>query len=640
MSEATTAFEEDLLEERIRTTLWDPALFGRMLRFALPYWRRVVAGTALVGASTVLWLAPPTLIGALVDLAFPRGDLGPQVGIVAKILAAVSGQDVQAIQSLSPESLLWVFGGLFLIVRVSQFLVDWANGYLLMGLGQRVVYDLRLQVFRHLHDLSLAYFHRNPVGRLVTRTTNDVQALEDMFGVALVTIVKDVAMLVGIVAALLAYHTPLALTVLAVLPFMVVATIIFRREARAAYRLWRAAISRLNAFIAESLSGVRVVKLFRKEVRNDEAYDGIGREWMRHFVRQRRAWAVFRPVNTTLSSVGIGLVLWFGGGAALRTLGMDDAAAEAAGLISVGLLITFVGYAEQFFAPIRDLTEKFDIIQSAMTAGERIFTILDERNEIEERPDAVRPDRLEGKVEFRDVNFEYVAGEPVIRELSFRIEPGEMVAIVGHTGAGKTTIVNLVSRFWDVQEGAVLVDDRDVREYALRGLRGNVAMVHQDVFLFAGSIAENLRLGDDAIPFERVRAACEAVQANRFIERLPGGYDGKVEEGGKTFSAGERQLLSFARALVFDPAILVLDEATSSVDTHTEELIQAAMTRVTEGRTSVVIAHRLSTIQRADRILLLDRGRLLEQGTHAELLRQGGVYERLYRLQFAEEDIE
>jgi ATP-binding cassette subfamily B multidrug efflux pump len=366
------------------------------------------------------------------------------------------------------------------------------------------------------------------------------------------------------------------------------------------------------------------------------AYDEIGQEYMTQFIRQRKAWAVFRPVNTTLSAAAIGLVLWFGGGLVLRGVGLEPKAAAAVGAISVGTILAFLLFAEMFFQPIRDLTEKFDLIQRAMTAAERIFTILDERNEIEERPDAVRPGRLEGRVELRDVGFEYVEGEPVLRDLSFVIEPGRMMAIVGHTGAGKTTIVNLVSRFWDVTRGTVLVDDRDVREYALQGLRGNVAMVHQDVFLFAGTVLDNLRLGDESIPLARVREACEAVQANRFIERLPGGYEATVEEGGKTFSAGERQLLSFARALVFDPAILVLDEATSSVDTHTEELIQAALTTLTEGRTSIVIAHRLSTIQRADRILVLDRGRLVEQGTHEELLRLDGVYHRLYRLQFGD----
>jgi ATP-binding cassette subfamily B multidrug efflux pump len=635
VAEATTEFEQDLLEERIRTTQLDPALFARMLRYAIPYWRRVLLGTFLIGIQTVLVLSPPLLFGALVDLAF-EADLGAPARIVTRVLAAISGHDVGEIRAWPAEALLWTFAGIFLAVRVAMFFVESLNAYLLMGLGQRVIYDIRVELFRHIHGLSMAYFHRNPVGRLVTRTTNDVQALEEMFGVALVTIIKDIAMLAGIVLILLVLHVKLALICLAVLPLMVVVAILFRREVRGAYRLTRAAISRLNAFLAESLSGVRVVKLFRKEAQNDGAYDEIGQEYMTQFIRQRKAWAVFRPVNTTLSAAAIGLVLWFGGGLVLRGVGLEPKAAAAVGAISVGTILAFLLFAEMFFQPIRDLTEKFDLIQRAMTAAERIFTILDERNEIEERPDAVRPGRLEGRVELRDVGFEYVEGEPVLRDLSFVIEPGRMMAIVGHTGAGKTTIVNLVSRFWDVTRGTVLVDDRDVREYALQGLRGNVAMVHQDVFLFAGTVLDNLRLGDESIPLARVREACEAVQANRFIERLPGGYEATVEEGGKTFSAGERQLLSFARALVFDPAILVLDEATSSVDTHTEELIQAALTTLTEGRTSIVIAHRLSTIQRADRILVLDRGRLVEQGTHEELLRLDGVYHRLYRLQFGD----
>jgi ABC-type multidrug transport system fused ATPase/permease subunit len=414
----------------------------------------------------------------------------------------------------------------------------------------------------------------------------------------------------------------------------VIATLVFRKASRAAYRRWRAALARLNGFLAEALSGIRVVQLFGKERKNDLAYDRIGREYMKHFLDQRRAWAIFRPVNTTLSAVGIGLVLWFGGAAAIRGAGMDPAAAAAAGAISVGVLVSFLGYAELFFAPIRDLTEKFDILQGAMTAAERIFAILDEPREILDRPDAVDPGRLAGAVEFRDVSFSYVEGDPVLRNVSFAVEPGEKIALVGHTGAGKTTIINLLCRLYDVGSGELRLDGRDVRDYALRSVRGQIAVVHQDVFLFAGSVLDNLRLFDEEIPLPRVREACEQVYAHRFIERLAGGYEATVEEGGKTFSSGERQLLSFARALVADPAVLVLDEATSNIDSQTEELIQRAMARVTEGRTSILIAHRLSTIQHADRILVLDKGRLVETGTHTELMRNGGLYHRLYEMQF------
>lgn len=618
------SFEEDLLEDKIKTNVWDPVLFRRMAGYARPYWARMLTGTLLVGVIAFFAILPPALMGATVDLVFKQED-----SFVANAVRNAITPFFPSFADFTAMQQLWVMAGLFLLVRVGAFFTEWGNGYLLAGLGQRVIYDIRMQLFKHIHSLSLSYFHRHPVGRMVTRTTNDVGAMEEMFSTALVMILKDVAMLLGIMLFILLMNWKLGLIALAIVPFIVTATLIFRKYARAAYRRWRAALSRINAFTAEVLGGVRVVQLFHKEKRNDQAYDKIGQEYKKHFIDQRVAWAIFRPVNTTLSAAGIALVITFGGAAVLGEFNFTNGSG-----FSIGLLFAFIGYTEMFFNPIRDLTEKFEVVQGAMTAAERIFTILDEKQEIVNLPGAQDFGRATGRVEFEDVHFEYKAGEPVLRGVDFTIEPGQTVAIVGHTGAGKTTIINLVCRFYDVQGGKVKVDGHDVREWTLAGLRRNIATVHQDVFLFAGTVFDNLRLGDETITREQVEQACKYVGAHAFIEKLDGGYDAKVEEGGKTFSAGERQLLSFARALVFDPAVLILDEATSSIDTHTEELIQKALVKLTKGRTSIVIAHRLSTIQKANVILVMHKGKLAESGSHQQLLAKKGLYHKLYELQY------
>lgn len=620
----TDTFEEDLLEDKIKTNVWDPILFRRMAGYTRPYLGRVFVGTVLVFLVSGFAILPPTLMGATVDIVFLKSN-----SVLSSVVSSFVEIFLPNFASFSDMDKLIVMASLFLGMRFGAFFTEWINGYLLAGLGQRVIHDIRMQLFTHVHNLSLSYFHRHPVGRLVTRTTNDVGAMEEMFSTALVMILKDLTMLVGIVIVLLVINLKLGLIAMSVVPVMLVATLIFRKYARAAYRKWRAALSRINAFTAEVLGGVRIVQLFHKEEVNDRAYDAIGQQYKNHFIDQRKAWAIFRPVSTTLSATGIALVIWFGGAA---VMGEFSVSGEA--VFTVGLLFTFIGYAELFFTPIRDLTEKFEVVQGAMTAAERIFTIIDEPRTIVDKPGAQDFGRVQGEVKFENVQFEYKPGEPVLRGVDFTIKPGQTVAIVGHTGAGKTTIINLVCRFYDIQGGSVQVDGHDVRDWTLAGLRRNVATVHQDVFLFAGTVLDNVRLGNEQIEPEKVIEACKYVGAHDFITKLEGGYEAKVEEGGKTFSAGERQLLSFARALVFDPAILILDEATSSIDTHTEELIQAALVKLTKGRTSVVIAHRLSTIQKADKILVMHKGKLAESGSHQELLAHKGLYHKLYELQY------
>ncbi|MCC6573537.1 MAG: ABC transporter ATP-binding protein [Planctomycetes bacterium] len=626
-------FEDDLLDERIKTNVFDPVLLRRMLKYAVRYWRRVGVAVFMVTVSAGFAIAPPLLVGAMVDLVFKTGISLPG-NVIANLAGPFTG-GADAVRALPASQKLVMFGLLFLVLRFCSFFVDWANGYLLTGLGQRVLYDIRLELFTHIHSLSLSFFHRNPVGRLVNRTAYDVGSMEQMFSVAVVTLVKDVAMLAGIIVMLVLIDVNLALIVLSVIPFMIVATLVFRHHSRGAYRKWYKAQSRLNSFMAETMSGVRVVQLFHKEARNQRGYDEIGGDFQRHFLTQRRAWAIFRPIATTLSAAGIGLVLWFCGDAVVRGIPMTRLEMAAAGAISVGVLVTYLQYAELFFTPIRDITEKFDIVVGAMTAAERIFTILDEKPDVVDQPGAVMSSRFSGAVAFENVEFRYKPDEPILRGVDFAVKPGQTVAIVGHTGAGKTTIINLICRFYDVNAGRVTVDGKDVREYLLKGLRRNIAVVHQDVFLFAGSILDNLRLGEESITHEQVKAACEYVGADKFINRLEGKYNAKVEEGGKTFSAGERQLLSFARALVFNPSILILDEATSSIDTHTEEMIQSALIKLTKGRTSIIIAHRLSTIQRADNILVMHKGKLAESGNHQQLLALRGIYYRLYQLQYS-----
>jgi ATP-binding cassette, subfamily B, multidrug efflux pump len=609
-----TAFEDELRTDVVKTNTSGWVLLGRLFWFAKPYAWQFTVGTLLVGLSAFLAILPPLFIGALLDALFHQGQ-----SRLLHLLPGLQGAFVGVPVLVKLE----MFALLFLTVRLLDFFVDWANGYWLAKLGQNILNDVRMTIFRRIHSMHLSYFHRNPIGRLVTRTTSDIAALEEMLSVSLVAILKDFAMLAAVAVILVIINPILALFVLGVVPAILSGMWIFRKYSRAAYQNWRAAISSLTAFLAETLNGIRVVQLFGIEKRNEAKYEALAKNYRDNFIKQRFAWAFYRPVSSTLQALSMALVMGAGGGMLLQ-----------GGSVTLGMLVSFLGYAELFFVPIRDLSEKMDGLQNAMTSAERIFTVLDAQPEMQDLPQAQLAPRFTGKVTFSNVRFAYNPDEPVLKGVSFNVDPGKSLAIVGPTGAGKTTIINLVTRFYEPTEGVICIDDHNIRDYKTDTLRQQIAVVHQDVFLFAGNILDNIRLSNAAISEEQVRYVCKTVGLDAFIARLPEGYQTQVAEGGKTFSVGERQLLSFARALAYDPRILILDEATANIDTHSEERIQKALIELTQGRTSIIIAHRLSTIQRADEILVLQQGQVAERGTHQGLLKQRGLYFALYQLHF------
>ena len=523
------------------------------------------------------------------------------------------------------SGLLRVSGLLALSILVG-FATSYLQIYTMGWVGQRVMFDLRMQIFRRLQALDVRFFDRNPVGRLMTRLTSDVEVLNEMFTSGVVAIFLDLFTLAGIIGVLCWLNLRLALVTFMVLPLLFVCAHLFRRYARDSYRKVRVRLAALNAFLQENITGMSVVQVFNREAAQRRRFDDLNRHLYDAHIRSVTAYAVFFPVVELLSSVAIALIVWVGGHGVMT------------GTMTFGALVAFIQYAQRFYRPISDLSEKYNVLQSAMASSERIFELVDRRPAVTDPP---QPRPVPGgplEVVFDHVTFGYHPGQTVLHDVSLRVAPGERVAIVGHTGAGKTTIISLLSRFHDVDAGAIRVADHDIREYALRDLRRTIATVLQDVFLFSGTIAENIHLGDPSISMDRIREVARYINAETFIERLPRGYDEPVGERGVHLSVGQRQLLAFARALVHDPGVLVLDEATSSVDTETEFLVQDALRKFMTGRTSIVIAHRLSTIRYVDRIVVMHRGRLVEEGTHEALLRRGGIYARLYALQFRDQE--
>jgi ATP-binding cassette, subfamily B, multidrug efflux pump len=573
---------------------YDASLLRRLLGYLRPYRWWTLGAVLLLMSQSVLALIGPRLTQHALDVAVPHHDLG----------------------------LLGLLTGLYLATLVVDFLVEYGGTLLTSYIGQRVMYDLRMQLFGHLQRLSIGYFDRNPVGRLMTRVTSDVETLNELFSSGVVTIFGDAFTLVAIMGMMLAIDVRLALVTFAVIPLVWLTARIFRRHVRQAFGDIRVRLARLNAFLQERLSGMRVVQLFGREEDTARRFGVLNRDHLEAHLRSITVYAVFFPAVEVLTAVAMALLLWYGG---LRVLDST---------LTIGVLAAFIQYTRRFFQPLQDLSEKFNLLQSAMASSERIFALLDEPVTVRE-PEApvALPRPVRGAVRFENVWFRYSPTGPwVLRDVSFTASPGQTIALVGHTGAGKTTIVSLLLRFYDPERGRITVDGVDIRQVSSADLRSIIGFVQQDLFLFTGDIQHNLTL-DAPISPEAAREAAQRVGADRFIERLPSGYHHELGERGRSLSVGERQLLSFARALALDPSILVLDEATSSVDAEAEAQIQRAIAELMAGRTSLVVAHRLSTILHADEILVLHYGEIRERGSHRELLAQRGLYERLYQLQ-------
>jgi ATP-binding cassette, subfamily B, multidrug efflux pump len=597
-------------EEEVLGKAYDAVLMRRLLTYLWPYRASVAIALASIICASVLQLAQPYLMKVAIDRHIATGTL--------------AGLDRIALA--------------FLAILLASFALEYIQTWVLQMTGQRIMFDMRTQIYGHLQRLDLQFYDRNPVGRLMTRVTTDVDVLNDLFTAGVVSIFGDIFTLAGIMIVLVTMDWRLALLAFSVLPLIVLVTQWFRRHVRESYRNVRLWIARINAFLQEHITGMSTVQLFRRERRSYARFDEINRTHRDANVDSIFYYAVFYPAIEIVGALAAALLIWFGG---LWTM---------SGTLTLGSLVAFLLYSQRFFRPISDMSEKFNVLQAAMASSERIFKLLDTEVKIQPgsgarviqsaanpEPRTPSPERR-GHIVFDHVWFAYNGEDYVLKDVSFVVEPGERLGIVGATGSGKTTIINLLLRFYDVNRGRILVDGVDVRELALDDLRRLFSLVLQDVHLFTGTIADNIRLGNRQIGDAEVRRAAATVHASAFIEALPQGYDSAVAERGATFSVGQKQLLSFARALAFNPAVLVLDEATSSVDTETEMLIQDALHVLMEGRTTIAIAHRLSTIQDMDQILVLHKGEVRESGSHQALLAQRGIYFKLYQLQYREEE--
>jgi ATP-binding cassette subfamily B protein len=595
-----TFFQED----EILGKAYDARIMRRLLTYVRPYLRITIVALAFLILLSLIDLVGPALIGYGID-----HYIAPTTQTLSETQRSIGLLEVSCV---------------YLLVLTTGFVLRYLHVLLLSIIGQRIMFDMRSQMFDHLQRLSLSYFDHNPVGRLMTRLTNDVDALNEMFTSGAISILGDVLTILGITILLLVINWQLALVTFIVMPPLFWIASYFRVAMRENFRAIRVRLARINAYIAENISGMYIVQLFNREQRNFERFDELNRDYLHQTIRSLLYFISFSSITNFLSAVAIALIIWFGGGRVL------------VGELTIGALVAYLQYVDRFFLPVRDLAEKYNILQSAMASSERIFKVLDEPTTIQDPKEPEEFGNVQGEIEFKDVWFAYNPGDWVLKGISFKIRAGERVAFVGATGAGKTSLISLISRFYDIQKGAILVDGIDVRDVRQKDLRKHVGAVLQDPFIFSGTIASNIRLHEEQISDEQIRNAAEYVNAAHFIEQLPHKYNEEVRERGAGLSVGQKQLLAFARAIAFNPEILlILDEATSSVDTETEVLIEDALNKLMLNRTSIIIAHRLSTIRNVDRIIVMHKGRIEEQGTHEQLLGQQGVYRRLYDFQYA-----
>ncbi|MGM0580035.1 MAG: ABC transporter ATP-binding protein [Bacteroidota bacterium] len=576
----------------------DTNVLRRLYKFVKPYQGRFYFLVFLTLALAVLAPARPFVIQKAIDNPIAQGDFQ---GLINMTIILVG-------------------------LLVMQAIVQYGHTYLSGWLGQYIIRDIRLKLYRHLLSLRLKFFDKTPIGRLVTRNVSDVETLSDVFSQGLAAMIGDILQILFILGMMFAMSWKLTLVSLATLPLLFLSTYIFKEKVKVAFNEVRNAVSNLNSFVQEHVTGMSIVQIFTAEKREYEEFKKINNEHKKANIRSVLYYSIYFPVAEVIQATGIGLLVWYGAKGVVN---------EVETGISLGMLIAFILYIQMFFRPIRLIADRFNTLQMGIVSSSRILNLLDNKENIPNNGDYA-PEHVKGDISFQNVEFAYNEGDVVLKDISFEVKEGQSVALVGATGAGKSSVINLLSRFYDIQKGQITVDGKDIKEYDLSALRENIGVVLQDVFLFSDSILYNITLGNPDISLKEVKAAAELVGARKFIERLPGGYDYNVMERGATLSVGQRQLISFVRAMVYNPKIIVLDEATSSVDTETEEMIQNAIEKMMKGRTSIVIAHRLSTIQEADKIIVLDKGEIKESGTHQELLDKGGFYHQLHNMQYKE----
>ena len=600
-------------EKRAGSTRKKASPNRRLLGYGKSYVGWFALALAIILAVVVLELYQPQILGDAVDEFVSKYEQVSGEGFTLEQLKELRAEDLAGVVRL---------GLIYLATVLAVMGLTYAQAAILATVGQKIIYNLRNDLFSHMMKLHVGFFNENPIGRLVTRVTNDCETVNEMFTSVIVNILKSCFVLVGVIAVMLSENVKLSLYIFIVMPFITVATVVFRSATRKIYRAMRAKISELNGFVAEHVSGMKVVQVFTAENDVREDFETRTEDLRKINMKQLITFALYSPVSYVMNIAALAILIFVGGNMAID------------GVVTLGTLVVFQRYINKFFQPIQEIAEQFDRIQSANACSERIFWLLDTKPQIENAPDAVHVDTFRGKIEFQHVWFAYRDEEWVLQDVSFTVEPGQRVAFVGATGAGKTTIQNLICRYYDIQKGAILIDGIDVRKICVEDLRRNIGQMLQDVFLFTGDVRANIRLNETGITDAEIEAAAQTVNAAGFISRLPGGYAHEVIERGAAFSAGQRQLLSFARTLAFKPSVLILDEATANIDTETESLIQDALGKLMEGRTTIIVAHRLSTIQNADKIIVMHKGRIVEEGDHQQLLSQGGIYYKLYMLQY------